>query len=123
MSNIESVLFTNPGNVSTLPFWPNGLARLILVLESVDNGILAHGFDADTGTALFAATLGSDQRDAFKMAVGNGQAGTPIDPSVSNQNLPFAQHTVVVGPPGTDPGPKFTIDLSVASLSIARTGT
>lgn len=122
MSNIESVPITNPGK-STLPFWPEGLLRLNLTLESVDGGILARGFNADTNTAVFTATLRSDQRDAFIAAVTNGEAGTLVDPSVSNQNLLVDQYTVVVGPPGGDTGPKYTVSLSATILSVARTGT
>ena len=124
MSNIESVLITNLGNVTTLPFWPNGLARLNLTLESASDGVLARGLDADTNTVVFTATLRSDQQVAFIAAVTQGTEGTPVDPSVSNQNLAVDQHTVVVGGQGPgNGGPKFTVDLSAISLSIARTGT
>ena len=120
MSNIESIVITNTSHVTTLPFWPNGLPQLSITLESVAEGLLASGFDPDTNTGVFEAILRSDQRDAFIAAVTDGQEGTEID-LPSNENID--PHTVVVGPPGGDPGPKFTVTLSATILSVARTGT
>src|SRR5215510_8825899 len=124
MSNIESELIQNPGNAEKLPFWPEGQTRLIIILEILDDRVIARGLDPDKDEAVFRAVLSTDQPIAFVAAAKAGLTGTLIDES-ANENLPVDPRTVVIGPPGGgDTGPKFRIALAVSVPAAARaTGT